>query len=123
MKCGREIADNSQHCPVCGAVMGGTCQQNQYNTYNQYGQSAYARQSGVARESTLVLVAFIFSLIRTIAVGWLLIPLAWMLPMTIMMWQMYKGQREISVAFGVCSLIFVSLVAGILLLVEQSNRK
>ena len=72
---------------------------------------------------TLKLVAFIFNLITTVGLGWLIIPLAWMIPMTVMSWGIYKGKRANTTAFGVCTLIFVNLVSGILLLVAGEDKK
>jgi hypothetical protein len=45
-----------------------------------------------------------------------LVPLAWMIPMTVINWKIYKGKSQNSVAFGVCTLLFVNVVSGILLL-------
>ena len=73
------------------------------------------------KDRTLRLIAFIFNLISTIAVCWALIPLAWMIPMTVVSWVIYKGTRKNTVAFGVCTLIFLSLVGGILLLCSQKD--
>jgi len=72
-------------------------------------------------DKTLRLVAFIFCLISTVCIGWTLIPLAWMIPMTVISYGIYKGTKKNTVAFGVCTLIFVSLVAGILLLVAKKD--
>lgn len=72
-------------------------------------------------DQTLRLIAFIFNLLATIAWGWLIIPLAWMIPMTVISWGIYKGTKRNTVAFGVCTLIFVSQVSGILLLVSKKD--
>lgn len=74
-----------------------------------------------SQDSTLRLVAFVFCLISTVTAGWMLIPLAWMIPMSVCAWGIYKGKRPNTVAFGVCTLIFVSLVGGILLLVSKKD--
>ena len=74
------------------------------------------------QDRTLRLIAFIFSLISLVATGWLIVPLAWMIPMCVVSWGIYKGTRPNTVAFGVCTLIFVSLVAGILLLISRKDR-
>lgn len=97
-----------------------------------YVQQPYAQQPmGTAgqptypmtkEDQTLRLVAFVFALISTISVCWALIPLAWMIPMTVMCWSIYKGTRANTTAFGVLSLIFLSLVSGILLLVSTKNE-
>ncbi|KFI59296.1 hypothetical protein [Bifidobacterium cuniculi] len=85
---------------------------------------AYASQGYAMSDSdrTLRLVAFIFMLISTVGLGWAIIPLAWMIPMTVVSWGIYKGTRPNSVAFGVCSLIFCSLVAGICLLISTKEK-
>lgn len=72
-------------------------------------------------DQTLRLIAFIFSLLSTIGVGWTIIPLAWMIPMTVISYGIYKGTKKNTVAFGVCMLIFVSLVSGVLLLVAKKD--
>lgn len=72
-------------------------------------------------DQTLRLIAFIFSIVATVGAGWTLIPLAWMIPMTVISYGIYKGTKKNTVAFGVCMLIFVNLVSGILLLVSKKD--
>lgn len=74
-------------------------------------------------QRTLLLVAFVFSLISTLISAFIIIPLAWMIPMTVVSWGIYKGTRPNTIAFGVCSLIFVSLIAGILLLCARKDPR
>lgn len=72
---------------------------------------------------TLRCIAFVFSLIHTIALGWTLLPLAWHIPMCVHTWGIYKGRKANTVAFGVLSIFFNSLVAGILLLCARHDQK
>lgn len=72
-------------------------------------------------DKTLRLIAFIFNLITTISVGWLIVPLAWMIPMTVISYGIYKGTKHNTVAFGVCTLIFLNLISGILLLCSKKD--
>ena len=72
-------------------------------------------------DKTLRLVAFILCIVSTVGIGWTIIPLAWMIPMTVISYGIYKGTKKNTTAFGVCTLIFVSLVAGILLLVSKKD--
>ena len=65
--------------------------------------------------------AFVFSLIATISEGILIIPLAWMIPMTIMIYKASKGERELSLGFKICTLIFNNIISGILLLVDKEQ--
>jgi ABC-type methionine transport system permease subunit len=73
-------------------------------------------------DRTLRLVAFIFCILSLLGSCWLIIPLAWMIPMSVISWGIYKGTKANTVAFGVCTLIFCSLVAGILLLCSHKDR-
>ena len=84
-----------------------------------YGQGGYYMDEN---KRTLRMVAFIFNLISLITVCWLIIPLAWMIPMTVYSWGIYKGTKPNTTVFGVCTLIFLSLVGGILLLVSGEDR-
>lgn len=71
--------------------------------------------------STLYMVAFILNVVTTVSVGWTLIPLAWMIPMTVVSYGIYKGKRKNTTAFAVCDLLFLNLVSGILLLVAKKD--
>lgn len=73
-------------------------------------------------DRTLRLIAFILNIISAVACCWLLVPLAWMIPMTVVGYGIYKGTRPNTVAFGVCTLIFVNVVSGILLLCSKKDQ-
>ena len=62
-------------------------------------------------DRNLRLAAFTLNIISMVALGWTLLPLAWMSPMTVMSWGIYKGTRANTVAFGVCNLLFVNTMA------------
>ncbi|MEG0015424.1 MAG: DUF2510 domain-containing protein [Gordonibacter sp.] len=84
-----------------------------------YGQAYYPVAQG--NDRTFALIAFIFCLLSTVTVGWLLVPLAWMIPMTVHCWGIYKGEKPNTIAFGVCTLIFLNFVGGICLLVGEKD--
>lgn len=63
-------------------------------------------------DRNLRLAAFILNIISMVALEWTLLPLAWMIPMTVMSWGIYKGTRANTVAFGVCNLLFVNTIGG-----------
>ena len=73
------------------------------------------------KDRNLRMFAFILNLISTISVGWAIIPLAWMIPMTVISWNIYKGTRQPTMAFSICDLIFTNLISGILLLVGDTK--
>lgn len=89
--------------------------------YTQPGGQAYYPQVANDGDRTLRLIAFVFCIISLVSVGWLIIPLAWMIPMTIHCWGIYQGTKPNTVGFGVCTLIFVTFVGGILLLVSKKD--
>ena len=72
-------------------------------------------------DKTLRLVAFILNIVTTVGVGWLLIPLAWMIPMTVISYGIYKGTKKNTTVFAVCTLIFVNVISGVLLLVSKRD--
>lgn len=73
-------------------------------------------------DRTLRLVAFVFCIVSLVLSCWTIIPLAWMIPMSVISWGIYKGTKANTIAFDVCVLIFFSLVAGILLLCSHKDR-
>ncbi len=83
----------------------------------------YATYPMTETDRTLRLINFILCVVTCVTVCWVIIPLAWMIPMTVHSWNIYKGTKPNTVAFGVCTLIFVSLIGGILLLVSKKDNQ
>ena len=81
-----------------------------------------ARYPMTETDKTLRLIAFIVNIITTVLVCWLIFPLAWMIPMTVVSWGIYKGKRKNTVAFGVCTLLFLDPISGILLLCSTKDE-
>lgn len=73
------------------------------------------------RDCKLFLIAFIFALISTILMAPFVIPLCWMIPMTVRCWRIYSIKDLNTVTFGVCSLFFLNPITGILLLVCEKD--
>lgn len=84
--------------------------------------TTYAQTQSSDSDRGLRLAAFVLCVISTVAVCWAIIPLAWMIPMTVHIWGIYKGTKANTTGFGVCTLIFVSLIGGILLLISKKDR-
>lgn len=72
-------------------------------------------------DRTLRLIAFIWNILCTIGCGVLIVPLAWMIPMTVHSYGIYKGTKANTVGFDVCTLIFIGLISGILLLCSKKD--
>lgn len=105
--CGQALSENLNVCPVCGKT--------------NEPQASSAPQE--PKESGLATAAKIFMILGTIvnAISGVLIPLAWCLPMTISYCRKLKRGEPIGTGFKVCSLLFVSLVGGILMLCDKEN--
>lgn len=105
--CGQALGENSNVCPVCGKT-------------NESQASSAPREP---KESGLATAAKILMILGTIvnAISGFLIPLAWCIPMTISYCRKLKRGEPVSTGFKVCSLLFVSLLGGILMLCDKDN--
>ncbi len=101
--CGAQIEDEAVICIHCGCAVFG-----KINPKNN--------------SSTLKTVAKIFMLLGCIASAFLwLVPLCWTIPITVKYWRDVAYHRPTSVAFKVCSLFFVNVIAGILMLCDNDE--
>ena len=107
---------------VYNGFQGYAAQQPQANQPVYQGSDPLQVYPVSSTDSTLRLINFILCVVSTVIGAAAIIPLAWCIPMTIHSWRIYKGQRPNTVAFGVCTLIFVNLVGGILLLVSKKDQ-
>lgn len=108
--CGSQVRDEAVFCPNCGCA-------TKENTSHE------------EKKSALQTVAMIFMILGCVAGGFMLIPLCWCIPMTVIYANSLNGTRSpVGLGFKICTLIFVSLVAGILMLCDddknyENNRK
>ena len=63
----------------------------------------------------------IFMIIGVISNAFLLIPLIWCIPMYNRVNKYLNGEETISTGYKVCVLLFVNLIAGILLLIQNDD--
>lgn len=139
--CGAEILENASFCVACGAkapvaaqpaaqpaAQGAAAAQPQPEMPQQttvYINNAPQRPYGVTydrqKNSGLLLAAFILNLVTTIICGIFIIPLAWMIPMTVHSYGIYKGTKPNTTGFAVCTLLFLDLISGILMLVAGTD--
>lgn len=115
-RCGKQIEDNDEFCPYCGAKMDSTgpsmAQATAKNTSDKEEKQMNA----------LELIAFIFMILSCISFVFFLFPLCWMIPMTVIYYKSVKERKPVSVAFKVCTLLFVNLLSGILMLVDEETK-
>ena len=141
-QCGKENVDGAQFCVQCGNALKqadaapppAPSQQPQQPQQPVYQQPAVPVQPQpipaqaatypmTKQDETLRLINFILCILSCIAICWAVIPLAWTIPMTVHSWGIYKGTKPNTTAFGVCTLIFVNIIGGILLLISNKDDK
>ncbi len=127
--CGTQLEDAVAFCPQCGA----TCEQPQQQAYQQpqqpqqqaYQQQAYQQpyQQPYAPAprpiSGLATAAKILMIVSTVVMGLYLFPLAWCIPMVISYNNKLKNGEPVSIAFKICTLLFVNTIAGVLMLCDK----
>ena len=109
-KCGKELIDEAVICTGCGCAVG-----------NKEVVDLFSSAQPVEHEvSTLKTIAKVFMILGTVGSGifGFLVPLAWCLPMTLSYCKKIENGEPIGVGFKICSLLFVNLIAGILMLVD-----
>ena len=105
-KCGSELFDEAIICVKCGVPT----------------QEIFPKVQ--PRNTTLSILAKVFMVIGTVlnALLFCVIPLAWCIPMTVIYFSKCEKNEPVGVGFKVCSLLFVSLLAGIFMLVDYKKQ-
>ena len=99
-KCGKEVNDEAVVCIHCGCPINST----KIISQNSNGLKTTAK---------------IFMIISTIIFAIWLIPLCWCIPMIVNLSDSIRTNKPLSIEFKICTLLFVNVVAGILLLCDK----
>ena len=100
-KCGKEIHEQAVICIHCGC---------------QVDSNFHVVKKEIGYDKTMAVVIKVFLILGCLAQCWMIIPLAWCLPITISIFKNLDENKPISTCLKICSLIFVSLISGICLL-------
>ena len=104
--CGEQIHDDAVICIKCG-------------------RSVEPRTPAVVSTSnnddTMDTVIKVFLIIGCVFQGWMILPLAWCLPITISIFKSLRDGTPISTGMKICTLLFVNLVAGVCLLCRHDD--
>ena len=119
--CGNEMHDEAVICVKCGrsvVVQQPTpmMQQQSMPMMSQQPMPMMSQTPVKQEDNTLAMVVKIFLILGCISQGWLVVPLAWCLPITISIFNRFKDGRPIGMGLKICTLLFVNLIAGICLL-------
>lgn len=104
-KCGQQIHDEAVVCVHCGCPVGQMIQRQCEDAQNK---------------STMKTIAKILMIVSTAITGLWIIPLAWCLPMTLNYCKKLQNDEPVSMNFKICTLLFVNLISGILMLCEEN---
>ena len=102
--CGAEIHEEAVVCVKCGRSV--------------ESPKAVANE----KDDTMSLVVKIFLIIGCVTQGFMILPLAWCLPITISIFNRMRDKKPIGTGLKVCSLLFVNLIAGICLLCMNDSQ-
>lgn len=103
-KCGKEIMEEAIICPNCGCGI------------------ATDKKQEKGGNDGLAVASKIFLILGCIAQGWMLLPLAWCLPITTSICGRMNRGEPVGAGLKVCALLFVSLLGGILLLCRSDDK-
>ena len=105
--CGTEVVDEAVVCPSCGCKIAST---NTNTIIEEDDKKIFAQ------------IIKILMIICCVVSGFALIPLIWTLPMTLHACCKLDRGEPMSVVFKVCVLLFVSRIAGIMLLCMDLDK-
>ena len=74
-----------------------------------------------AKDDTMQTVIKIFLIIGCIVQGWTILPLAWMIPITVAIFKRMNSGQPVGTGLKVAALLLVNLVAGICLLCTHDD--
>jgi uncharacterized membrane protein YvbJ len=106
--CGAEMGDNDVFCGKCGTRVDG----------GPVSTSVPATVS--SGDETMATIIKVFLVLGCIVAGFTIIALAWYIPMTVSIFHSLNEHRKVSVGMKVCTLIFIGVVPGILLLCSDN---
>ena len=110
--CGTQLKDDAAFCSQCGkptAINNGVPQYYAQNAQTAQQDDHEALKTVI---NVFLIIACVFMGIATLGIG-----LSWCLPMAFRIRERMRANVPVGIALKVCTLIFVNLVAGILLLV------
>lgn len=114
--CGKEVNDEAIICTGCGCEI----QKDNKNSNSSGLKNAAKIFMMVSAISLGTSAIFMFALDILLSIC-CLIPLVWCIPMTVTLSNKIKNNEKISTGFKVCTLLFVSIIAGILLLCDNEQ--
>ena len=104
VKCGAEMFDDAVICVKCGCPV----------KNDAMAQTEPTRSGITTAAKVLMIIGTVYMAICTFCIG-----LAWCLPMTLSYSNKRKRGERVGTGFKICTLLFVNMIAGILMLCEE----
>lgn len=105
-QCGKELDDSAAFCDACGASI-----------------DKPQEITSSSNKNNLYIAAKVFMIISTVISGFCILPLLWTIPMTISFCKKLNRNEKIGIGFKICCLLFVSTIAGVLMLFVNEDKK
>ena len=132
-KCGQEINEGTRFCPYCGCNLDLNNNDQSMNKGLDTATRIFfilAMAGSVLSSlmcSIFIIIGFTVPSLEGTMVGIMfiiytvicLIPLCWLIPMYKYFIKCRRENIQISIAFKICTLIFVNVIAGILILIRE----
>ncbi len=104
VKCGAQLVDEALICTSCGCAASDYAEEKEKN-----------KSSGTKTAiKVLLIVSMVFNACFTYG-----ITLFWSIPMTIYYWTKVDKGENVGVGFKICSILFMSPLAGLLMFVDR----
>ncbi len=119
--CGHSLESEFDYCPNCGKklVDDGTSSSENTNSETINVNVTSPILDRAKDNDTAYQVAYVFMVISTIFMAFAIIPMAWCIPMTLHYKHAHERGEEVTIAFKVCSLLFVSMIGGIAMFLDH----
>lgn len=109
-KCGKELFDDAVVCVGCGCAVA-----------SHPSEVIKTVVAVTPNEPVFTTATKVFMVLGTVLAGIYILPLAWCIPMTVSYFKKVNSNQPISTGFKVCSLLFVSMIGGILMLCDKEH--
>lgn len=115
--CGNELLDEAYICPKCGCKVSESAykETNSLQTAAKIFMVLTCSVYGII--SLIYFIVFFFTFVPVFLAY--LLPLAWQIPMTVYYFKATNEHERVSTGFKVCTLLFVNLISGILMLCDN----
>lgn len=120
--CGKEVENGNKFCPSCGALQDNYSDDDRYEEAEVVNSSKKDDKVASEAQTGLDLAIKILMVLSTVAFGFALIPLIWMVPMTMYAFKQAEKNEPYGIGFSICSLIFVNTIAGILMIIRDTYK-